>query len=370
MPKMTVRGALLAILLVTSAGLLACDDGPPYDAVRRAIRAPIGEATSHPEVCAIDSVGCSGTLVAPSVVLTAGHCISRQTAWRVRCPYSSDPAVVMAHEASSPPSWPRNVNPDSLDMNGGDDVALVHLDRALAETRFGKVNLGSFDTGSKVYAIGRVDDGKYGARFWISEPMTISGQDTARRYWVAVDFPVGQPGDSGGPLITMDTQEIVGVDSLGGRCGAQKLCEIFGMVGGDPAWFAATLTRFAANEGGGPDGGAGQAPGRDGGPAGAADAGDARGGPDAGLAPDAGVADRSLPAADTLPGVADTGAPPAGASASADAAPPAPPRVTAAGCRFAPPSGGGPPVALFAVAALIATRRRRPTGAASSRSRP
>src|SRR5205814_2543913 len=123
---------------------LACAGPPAAEEVPREIRAPIGEATTHPEVCAIDPVGCSGTLLAPNVVLSAGHCISQQKTWRVHCPYSSDTTTVLSHEASSPPPWPRNVNPDSLDLNGGDDVSLIRLDQPLEETRFAKVNLGSF----------------------------------------------------------------------------------------------------------------------------------------------------------------------------------------------------------------------------------
>jgi MYXO-CTERM domain-containing protein len=239
---------------------LACAAPPGEEESTREIRAPIGEANAHPEVCAIDPIGCSGTLLAPNVVLSAGHCISQQTMWRVHCPYSSDPTTVLSHEASSPPSWPRNVNADTLDMNGGDDVSLIRLDQPLKETRFGKVNLGSFADGSAVYAIGRVDDGRYGARFWLSKQMVVSGQDTAHRYWVAVDFSVGQGGDSGGPLLLSGTQEIIGVDSLGRSCGAKNLCEIFGMVGGDPAWFRSVFEKYAGYPLGGSAGAADAGP--------------------------------------------------------------------------------------------------------------
>src|SRR6266850_202690 len=187
-------GAVLFLM-----GLGACSGESVTDEVQGAIRNPIGEATSHPEVCDVDSGGgCSGTLIAPNVVLTAGHCISQATTWHVHCPYSSDTTTVTSHEASSPPSWPRNVDPNTLDMNGGDDVALIHLDTPIKETRFGKVSLGAFANGSAVYAIGRTNNGRYGTTLWVSPQMTVSGQDTAHRFWVAVGVSVGENGDSGG----------------------------------------------------------------------------------------------------------------------------------------------------------------------------
>jgi len=191
-------------------------------------------------------------------------------------------------------------------MNGGDDVALIHLDTPIKETRFGKVSLGAFANGSAVYAIGRTNNGRFGTTLWVSPQMTVSGQDTAHRFWVAVGVSVGENGDSGGPLILTATQEIIGVDSLGGSCGAQKLCEVFGMVGGDPSWFMTTFERYAGYPlgsrvgGGGGDGGVDAIPG---------------GSADAEPPPDSGV--------DQGPGAA-----PADAGASPDANP-------------LPPSGSG-----------------------------
>ena len=97
----------------------------------------------------------------------------------------------------------------------------------------------------------RGDLGHFGSSDWCHGRLRRS---TARN----LDEAPSRSGSRGGippqpeaRLILRETQEIIGVDSLGRNCGARNLCEVFGMVGGDPAWFTSTFARYTAAIGGG-----------------------------------------------------------------------------------------------------------------------
>src|SRR5580704_14466684 len=91
MRRLAALPTLLGVLLVGSPA--STDGGRP------------GEATAYPEAALVDAfvdgqVGayCSGALVAPSVVLTAGHCVKGKDglvpdAWRITLPYAGGAAV-------------------------------------------------------------------------------------------------------------------------------------------------------------------------------------------------------------------------------------------------------------------------------------
>ena len=358
---------VVAAAAVVSAGCRDPGADLALEATGAAIRGPVVAAASHPEVCLVGSVGCVGTLIAPNVVLTAAHCLYQQRSWSVTCPYSSDPGRVTASEGAVAPSWPAR-NPDAVGPDDGADVGLIRLDRPLRETRLGKVNLGAFATGGRAYAIGRVDNGKYSSSgLFVSQTMAISAQDTNHRYWVAVDHAVGEGGDSGGPLILEESQEIIGVDSLGGdACNTKKICEVFGMVGADPAWFNATLARMVGGPApadaavldappvreAGPDDAAAVA---DGGDAGAGGTGGGVGGAGGGVG---GAAGGVGGAAGGLVGPGAAGA--GGQAAPAVAGPGA---EAGTGCnimgRGAQGGGGAGAAALAALTALLVRRPRR-----------
>ena len=82
----------LALLSLPSQG--CADEGPTADAQSADIVA--GEtAEGYPEAVLVtmrDGWGvighCSGTLVAPTVVMTAGHCVDGASSWMIVAPYA------------------------------------------------------------------------------------------------------------------------------------------------------------------------------------------------------------------------------------------------------------------------------------------
>jgi hypothetical protein len=87
-----VPPALLGLLAL----LAGCSSGPKITTACGAALEPETEASTYgfPEVVVLEPSGnpaapdaCSGTIVAPSVILTAGPCVDRVRTWKIRSPY-------------------------------------------------------------------------------------------------------------------------------------------------------------------------------------------------------------------------------------------------------------------------------------------
>jgi V8-like Glu-specific endopeptidase len=231
-------------------GCAADGDVPKEDGTNPAEIIAGTEATSHPEACVIafDGYVCSGSLIAPNVVLTAGHCVHGVSSWRVNCPYSRDTATVTGSMGEAAPNYPNRDNPGraTIDNNAGSDVGLIRLDRPLNETRVGRVRFGGVAVGTSVFAMGRIHSGVTN-RMYASPVFMISVFDRVHSYWAGVDRTVIEAGDSGGPLVDSNTNEIVGVNSAGidaASCRRGSSCDEWAMLGAASTWFNATISRY------------------------------------------------------------------------------------------------------------------------------
>ncbi len=213
------------------------------------------EARDLPFVCTI-STGrsiCSGALVAPNVVLTAGHCVDGAGPWTVRCPYSRDTASVRGRVAAFAPNYPNRDDPsrETIDNDRGSDLGLIRLDRPLAETRVGLLDPAPLRAGRSVAAVGRIRNGTATSALYRSGAFALTSHDRRNGYWAGVDRTVIESGDSGGPLLDARTGYIVGVNSAGidaRYCRRGVVCDEWAALAPAAAWVQASLEGFGAGQ--------------------------------------------------------------------------------------------------------------------------
>jgi V8-like Glu-specific endopeptidase len=234
--------------LAIAAGVVACsasrhdvdtgDDTPTGDPVdtNEAIVHGAADGTHHPAVMALvidDPAGvelCTGALVAPDVVLTARHCVSRLRSEAVSCPATGpqvtgnrDPktiAVVASNVVSGAKAaaYGAEIVTPKGDALCDADIALLRLDRKIDGVEplsFDRDDVGGTLTGKTVTSVGygltKNDGGKPGVRRFRSHVAIESDTHT--------EFVVGEStcsGDSGGPAIDEADGTILGVVSRGG----------------------------------------------------------------------------------------------------------------------------------------------------------
>lgn len=228
----------MKLSLLLPAVLFACSgaDSSPLQDTDEAIVGGVLDRGAHPSVVAIDLGGegmCSGTLVAPNVVLTARHCVS-YTSEHVTC----GPNEVLGNrDARTLAVWSGDdVHAATLRAHGlrlvvpsshalcDHDVAAIVLDRAVRGVRPTAVASVPPKVGERLTVVGF---GRTGAS---------SGAGVKRRRTVRVvdvrarELDVGEvtcPGDSGGPALD-PSGAVAGVVSRGrAQCSGSGATNVF-----------------------------------------------------------------------------------------------------------------------------------------------
>ena len=198
---------------------------------------------SDPAVVALDIGGtelCSGTLIAPDVLLTARHCVSL-TSEQIACPPTARQItgnraasafhVLLGDDVSTARevATGKQVFTPSSDEICNEDIALILLDREVPGIEPLDVSSTAIATGGHVTAIGygRRGDGDAAGKKLLREHVAVLDTSSA-------EFLVGEAtcqGDSGGPALDEANGEIVGVVSRGGpTCDGKGVHNIYTRV--------------------------------------------------------------------------------------------------------------------------------------------
>jgi hypothetical protein len=217
-----------AMLLPTIACTAAVDSGSEDEPVGVSAEPIIGAvpAASYSEAAILNidvpaSGGvfwaCSAAVIAPRVVLTAGHCVDGHSKWQVvsgtQSRLSTTAVTYDWHENGA-----KTINP------AHHDIGLVFLGSDIALSSYPKLATAPLANGALVTNVGRIDNGALTNRLYEAPGPVAPGTSVGFPFDYAAEDIV-QGGDSGGPDFAAGTHTIVAVNS-GARTAGEVLARV------------------------------------------------------------------------------------------------------------------------------------------------
>lgn len=172
-------------------------------------------ASAFPEAALIDTSSfiCSGTVIAPRVALTAGHCVAGASAWRVTAPFAQGQSAIGRKGWTQYRSTGETVNPDTV------DVAVIILDTPINLPSYPALAAAPVVAGTKAFNLGRIRNGQASfTRLYVGAAVTLFDGRSSGFPLDYIAREVIESGDSGGPVYvgTGAARTIVAVNSGGG----------------------------------------------------------------------------------------------------------------------------------------------------------
>jgi MYXO-CTERM domain-containing protein len=183
-------------------------------------------ASAYPEGALVDLyakgqliAACSGALIAPLVVLTAGHCVTGEPAavpdgWKVTAPYAPSKQAVKV-SSSAVYDW---MGGSSTIVPTQHDIGLLFLAAPIMLSSYPAIAQTELPDGTQVVNIGRINNGALSMTdLYVSPEVAVSdGSEASPPFpydYSAMD--VIESGDSGGPdeVVGMTAHLIVAVNS-------------------------------------------------------------------------------------------------------------------------------------------------------------
>jgi hypothetical protein len=152
-------------------------------------------ASAYPEAAVVTADGfvtCSGVVLAPRVVLTAGHCASHDKSYDVIVPFAG------GQTAHGSDHW----TPFTGKAATSPDVRLVFLDTPVTLAAYPAIAASPAPAGAAVVDIGRALNGAINQTDYVSPPVTLGGvaSDLGFPFNYKAQPDISEDGDSGGPI--------------------------------------------------------------------------------------------------------------------------------------------------------------------------
>ncbi len=172
-------------------------------------------ASGYPEAVIVDAssradgVACSGVVIAPSVVLSAGHCIDGYSSFGIYAPYASGQRVSGSRGITY--DWHTTGSTANPRLH---DIGLIFTSKPIRLASYPTLASSPLADGANVVNVGRKNNGvRSNSHLFAGQavPVRTGATEGVPYYYIAP--PVIETGDSGGPDFVEGTHVVAAVNS-------------------------------------------------------------------------------------------------------------------------------------------------------------